>query len=70
MPTTWIDYNAEDFTRNGDRYDIVMDTHGNAPYKRIKDSLKPGGRFLMVVGDLVETLAASRQGHDRRHPGR
>ena len=56
-----IDYNAEDFTRDGRRYDIVMDTHGNAPYKRIKDSLKPGGRFLMVVGDLVETLAASRQ---------
>ena len=56
-----VDYNAEDFTRDGRRYDIVMDTHGNAPYKRIKDSLKPDGRFLMVVGDLVETLAASRQ---------
>lgn len=56
-----IDYNAEDFTRNGQRYDVVMDTHGNAPYKRIKNSLKPDGRFLMVVGDLVETLAASRQ---------
>ena len=38
-----------------------MDTHGNAPYKRIKDSLKPGGRFLMVVGDLAEMLAATRQ---------
>ena len=38
-----------------------MDTHGNAPYKRIKDSLRPGGRFLMVVGDLAETLAATRQ---------
>ena len=56
-----VDYNAEDFARNGRRYDIVMDTHGNAPYKRIKESLKPGGRFLMVVGDLVQTLAASRQ---------
>ena len=30
-----IDYNAEDFTRSGQRYDVVMDTHGNAPYKRI-----------------------------------
>ena len=56
-----VDYNAEDFTRDGRRYDIVMDTHGNAPYKRIKDSLRPGGRFLMVVGDLVQTLAASRR---------
>jgi NADPH:quinone reductase-like Zn-dependent oxidoreductase len=56
-----VDYTAEDFTRSGRRYDVVMDTHGNAPYKRIKDSLKPGGRFLMVVGDLVQTIAASRQ---------
>jgi NADPH:quinone reductase-like Zn-dependent oxidoreductase len=56
-----IDYAATDFTRNGRRYDVVMDTHGNAPYKRIKDSLSPGGRFLMVVGNLPEMLAASRQ---------
>ena len=56
-----VDYHAEDFTRTGERYDVVMDTRGNAPYKRVKDSLKPGGRFLMVVGNLVETLAASRQ---------
>ncbi len=56
-----VDYQTEDFTRGGQRYDVVMDTHGNAPYKRIKESLKPGGRFLMVVGNLAETLAATRQ---------
>ena len=56
-----IDYQAEDFTHSGQRYDVVMDTHGNAPYKRSKESLKPGGRFLMVVGNLAETLAATRQ---------
>ena len=38
-----------------------MDNHGNAPYARVKDSLKPGGRFLMVVGDLQTLLAASWQ---------
>jgi NADPH:quinone reductase-like Zn-dependent oxidoreductase len=56
-----IDYTTEDFTRNGRRYDVVMDNHGNAPYARIKGSLKPGGRFLMVVGDLWPMLAASWQ---------
>ena len=56
-----VDYHTEDFTRGGQRYDVVMDTHGNAPYKRIKESLRPGGRFLMVVGNLAETLAATRQ---------
>ena len=47
-----IDYTSEDWTQNGQRYDVVMDTFGNAPYKRIKGSLKPGGRMLMVAGDL------------------
>ncbi len=56
-----IDYTAEDFTRNGQRYDVIMDTHGNAPYARVKNSLKPGGRFLMVVGDLFQTAASTWQ---------
>ena len=56
-----IDYQAEDFTRNGQRYDVIMDNHGNAPYARVKGSLQPGGRFLMVVGDLWQMLTAIRQ---------
>jgi NADPH:quinone reductase-like Zn-dependent oxidoreductase len=56
-----IDYAAEDFTRNGQRYDVIMDNHGNAPYSRIKGSLKPGGRFLMVVGDLWPMIAGAWQ---------
>jgi NADPH:quinone reductase-like Zn-dependent oxidoreductase len=56
-----IDYATEDFTRNGQRYDVIMDNHGNAPYARVKGSLKPAGRFLMVVGDLWQMVAASRQ---------
>ena len=63
-----IDYAAEDFARNGQRYDVIMDNHGNAPYSRIKGSLKPGGRFLMVIGDLWQMLAgAAAEGHDQRH---
>jgi NADPH:quinone reductase-like Zn-dependent oxidoreductase len=56
-----IDYTAEDFTRNGQRYDVIMDNHGNAPYKRVRDSLAPGGRFLMVIGGLGQMIAATRQ---------
>jgi NADPH:quinone reductase-like Zn-dependent oxidoreductase len=56
-----IDYTTEDFTRNGQCYDVIMDNHGNAPYARVKNSLKPGGRFLMVIGDLWQMLVASRQ---------
>ncbi len=31
-----IDYTTEDVTRNGRRYDVIMDNHGNAPYARVK----------------------------------
>jgi NADPH:quinone reductase-like Zn-dependent oxidoreductase len=56
-----IDYTTDDFTRNGQRYDVIMDNHGNAPYSRVKGSLNPGGRFLMVIGGLGQMLAASWQ---------
>jgi NADPH:quinone reductase-like Zn-dependent oxidoreductase len=56
-----IDYTAEDFTRSAHRYDVIMDTHGNAPFARVKGSLEPGGRFLMVIGNLWQMLAAMRQ---------
>jgi NADPH:quinone reductase-like Zn-dependent oxidoreductase len=56
-----VDYTTQDFTRNGLRYDVIMDNHGNAPYTRVKDSLEPGGRVLMVVGDLFQTVAATWQ---------
>ncbi len=56
-----IDYTTDDFTRDGQRYDVIMDTHGNAPYTRVKGLLKPGGRFLMIVGDLWQMLAALPQ---------
>jgi NADPH:quinone reductase-like Zn-dependent oxidoreductase len=35
-----------------------MDNHGNAPYSRIKASLNPGGRFLMVIGGLGQMVAS------------
>ncbi|MGH8773728.1 MAG: NAD(P)-dependent alcohol dehydrogenase [Jiangellaceae bacterium] len=56
-----IDYTAEDFTRTGRRYDVIMDNHGNAPYARVKGSLEPGGRLLAVIGDLWQMLAAARR---------
>jgi NADPH:quinone reductase-like Zn-dependent oxidoreductase len=56
-----IDYAAEDFTRNGQRYDVIVDNQGNATYARVKGSLEPGGRVLMVYGELWPTIAASWQ---------
>jgi NADPH:quinone reductase-like Zn-dependent oxidoreductase len=55
-----IDYSREDFTKAGKTYDVIMDTHGNAPYARVKHLLNPGGRFLMVIADLFQMLEARR----------
>jgi NADPH:quinone reductase-like Zn-dependent oxidoreductase len=55
-----IDYTQEDVTSAAQTYDVIMDCHGNAPYARVKHLLKPGGRFLMVIADLFQMIAASR----------
>jgi NADPH:quinone reductase-like Zn-dependent oxidoreductase len=53
-----IDYTKEDFTRSGERYDVIVDTTGTAPFSRCEGSLAEGGRLLVVVGSLPEMLRA------------
>ena len=43
-----IDYTKEDFTRNGETYDVIIDILGKASFSRCKRSLKPNGRVLYV----------------------
>jgi len=51
-----IDYTKEDFTRNGETYDVIVDTVGTAPFSRCKGSLKERGRLLLVLGGLPDML--------------
>jgi NADPH:quinone reductase-like Zn-dependent oxidoreductase len=51
-----IDYTQEDFTKNSDTYDIIVDTVGNAPFSRSKVALKEKGRLLMVLAGLPDML--------------
>ena len=53
-----IDYTKEDFTKNGETYDIIMDTVGTAPWSRSKRSLTKTGRVLLVLAGFSETLRA------------
>ena len=60
-----IDYTKEDFTTNGETYDLIMDIQGKASFSRCKRSLKPNGRLLYVsfkmkqVGQMLLTSITS-----------
>jgi NADPH:quinone reductase-like Zn-dependent oxidoreductase len=41
-----VDYLEEDFTKNGETYDVVFDAVGKHSFRRSRHSLKPGGVFL------------------------
>jgi len=41
-----VDYLREDFTENGQTYDVVFDAVGKHSFRRSRRSLKPGGAFL------------------------
>jgi NADPH:quinone reductase-like Zn-dependent oxidoreductase len=41
-----IDYEREDFTRNGETYDVVFDAVGRHSFRRCRHSVKPGGTFI------------------------
>ena len=41
-----IDYTKEDFTKDGETYDVILDAVGKESFRRCRDSLKPGGRYL------------------------
>jgi NADPH:quinone reductase-like Zn-dependent oxidoreductase len=41
-----IDYEREDFTKNGQTYDVILDAVGKHSFVRARGSLVPGGRFV------------------------
>ncbi len=67
-----IDYTQEDFTQNGQRYDLILDNVGNpSVYKRFyKRSLTPNGIGVIVAGtfflSLIQGPWMSRTGFERK----
>ena len=45
-----VDYTREDFTRGGQRYDLVIDIAGSRSWSECKRVLKPHANFVMVGG--------------------
>lgn len=67
-----IDYTKEDFTRNGVKYDAILDMTGKVPFLRLKNSLTERGVFLAVqasVPDFARVLWTSIRGGRRIKAG-
>ncbi len=54
--TQVVDYTREDFSRNGETYDVIVDTVDTAPFSRCRRSLRKGGRLLLVLAGLPDML--------------
>jgi NADPH:quinone reductase-like Zn-dependent oxidoreductase len=62
-----IDYMKEDFTKNGETYDVIFDAVGKHSFKRCRGSLEPGGLYLPTDGpvNILLALMPSRKGAKR-----
>ena len=52
-----VDYTMEDFTVNGQRYDIIFDAVGKLPKSRCGDSLTAAGRYTSIKSPTRERIA-------------
>jgi NADPH:quinone reductase-like Zn-dependent oxidoreductase len=53
-----LDFTQEDFTQQGERYDIVLDVVSNRPFAEIRRALTPHGTFVLIGHDQY-----GRSGH-------
>jgi NADPH:quinone reductase-like Zn-dependent oxidoreductase len=63
-----IDYTKEDFTQNGETYDLIFDILGKSSFSRCKNSLKQNGQYLLAsfkMKQLLQMLWTSRSGSKR-----
>jgi NADPH:quinone reductase-like Zn-dependent oxidoreductase len=62
---TVIDYNKEDFTKNGQTYDIIFDAVGKSSFSRCKGSLTHRGVYLttaLTLAILLQTVWTAKIG--------
>ena len=48
-----VDYRQRDYTRTGQRYDLILDAVANRSIREYRRALTPGGSFVMVGGPLA-----------------
>ena len=57
-----IDYTQEDFTKNGQQYDLILAVNGYHPISDYKRALSPRGIYVMSGGSLAQLFQVMLQG--------
>jgi NADPH:quinone reductase-like Zn-dependent oxidoreductase len=52
-----IDYEVEDFTASGERYDAIIDAIATRPIRAYRRALRPGGRYVAAGGTSGRIVA-------------
>ena len=66
-----VDYQTQDYTKNGETYDVVLDAVGFHLFSQCRGSIRPGGIFVptelgpLMVENLLLTLATKWVGKRR-----
>jgi NADPH:quinone reductase-like Zn-dependent oxidoreductase len=53
-----VDYTVEDFTRSGQRYDLILAANGYHPIWDYQRALQPRGRYVMTGGSMAQFYQA------------
>ena len=53
-----IDYTQEDFTHNGQQYDLIVAANGNRSISEYRRALRPNGTYVMTGGSNRQVFQA------------
>ncbi len=57
-----IDYMVEDFTQNGQQYDLILAVNGYHPISNYLRALSPEGIYVVAGGSMLQLFQAALQG--------
>ncbi len=62
-----IDYTREDFTQNGQRYDLILDIKAYRSISDYERALSPKGIYVLAGGSVLRILQTSISGNEKMH---
>ncbi|HUI87335.1 MAG TPA: NAD(P)-dependent alcohol dehydrogenase [Anaerolineales bacterium] len=65
-----IDYKREEFTRNGQRYDLILAANGYHPISDYLRALTPDGTYVVAGGSMLQLFQASLRARRDSKSGR